>query len=120
MENSRKFAFIALNLLLVAVTVYLILFFENSVRIEEIRFLPRKILIALLIYILAQVVKRSVLGRREKYDWLYYIGLVVILMPVFLPNLFSFEIFKNSIRIGMLSFLIGPIIDTVKILRYER
>lgn len=120
MEVGRKVSLLGLNLALIALTVYLTLYFEQSSELNQFRFLPRIILIVLLIYILAQVIKRSVLRRREKYDWLYYIGLISILLPVFFPNILTFEAFKNCIRIGMLSFLVGPILDIYKILRHER
>lgn len=56
-------------------------------------------------YILLQIVRRKISRDRRWWDWLYYIGLSVMVLPVFFGNEENGAFFIGMARWGSFAFL---------------
>ncbi len=96
----------AIVLLVIAVLITGYYLFADSY--EDLKNVPTSLYISAIVYILIQLVKRSITKKMPWYDWFYYLGLLAIVMPFALPEkdwLFSMVIY------GSLSLVLPPLIE---------
>lgn len=115
-EKFKKSILYTLLVILIASSIYIIVYYTFAVKIGALRVLPTSFLLVVIVYILAQLGKRYFEHKTPWYNWLYYIGLAAIILP--LP-LFSMEgdwIFPIS-RYGSFFLLIPPLIEFIMLIR---
>ena len=89
-------------------------YWQNS-SLEALKEIPMYVMIFTLVYILIQILKRSIYKEQRWYDWLYYIGLIAIMLPTVMvseSNLSFFNIITDTCTL----FLIIPIVLEGKVL----
>jgi len=69
-----------------------------------------------LIYVLTQIVKRFVLKSNNWWDWLYYIGLIAVMLPTFIATESNVATFNFISDYGSIFLLIPALFDLKSIL----
>jgi len=77
---------------------------------------PMSIMVFTFVYILCQIGKRFAFKKQNWWDWLYYIGLVVIILPRFLATPENLSIFQTVTDIGILFLLVPVFFDGKQLL----
>ena len=106
---NNKIWGILLIVLRMAIAVIVSLYFWNNDSFESVKFIPIYILILCSIYIALQIARRYFLKTNYWHDWLYYISLCTILIPVLLCNQQNVGTMDLIEDIGVV-FLIIPLI----------
>ena len=111
---KKILSYIFASVLLVA-SLYINFYYWRVSEIDELRELPPMLLSALIIYLLIQLVKKSLNKNKVTwYDWIYYLGIVGIIIP--LVSFFSSGDWLFTVtRIGALLLLLPPIVSIIKI-----
>ena len=115
MKNSRLIRIIILIIMIVIGGIIINYYWRNDSLDSMVR-VPMGILIWTFAYILYQIGKRFFFKKRNWWDWLYYIGLVVIILPRSLAtpdNLSSFQLITDM---GILFLLIPVLFDGKQLL----
>lgn len=105
-----------LLVLLMASAFYVFIYYIQADEIRELRTLPTSFLIAVIIYILVQLIKRFLQKKMPWYNWLYYLGLVAVIVPLPLFSVQGDWVFSVT-RWGSLFLLIPPLIEFIVLLK---
>lgn len=108
MKNSRLIRVIVLIVMLIIGGIIINYYWKND-SLESMVSVPMSILIFTFAYILCQIGKRFLFKKRNWWDWLYYIGLVVIVLPRSLATPDNLSLFQTITDMGIL-FLLVPIL----------
>ena len=84
-------------------------YYWSSNSFASLKYPPMYIMVLAFCYMLLQILKRYMISRKNKWDWLYYIGLATMMLPIFLmddQSVFTFNLVNN---IGI-AFLIVPVL----------
>jgi hypothetical protein len=84
--------------------------------IDELRYLPPYLLTGLIVYIGTQLLKRYLKKKIAWYDWLYYVGLIAVVLPL-LAFFGTGDWLFAITSYGVLFFLVSPLIELIQILR---
>lgn len=79
---------------------------------EDLKNVPTTLYVAAIAYILIQLIKRNITKKMPWYDWLYYIGLLAIILPFALPEkewVFSLAIY------GSLALVAPPLFELIQL-----
>lgn len=87
-------------------------------QIIELRTLPTGFLIAVIVYILTQLIKRYLQKKMPWYNWLYYLGLIAVVLPLPLFSVQGDWIFSVT-RWGSLFLVIPPLIEIIALSRMK-
>lgn len=112
MKEKKWFRLFLLLMMLVCAAI-IMLYFWGREDLFSLKRLPLYIMIAALAYILIQILKRSIYKEQRWYDWLYYIGLVSIMIPTLLANEENQQFYHFLTDYGTL-FLIVPVVIEAK------
>lgn len=115
MESLRKNKLFELLLIvLMAILAGMcILYYWSIDSFESLKFVPMKIMIFAFCYILLQIFKRFIFQKQNWWDWLYYIGLLGIVIPSYFASIDNFNTMLLFAQIGTW-FLIIPLLLDVK------
>ena len=105
-----------LLVVLIAAALYIFFYYVMANSITELRTLPTSFLIAVIVYILAQLIKRFIQKKMPWYNWLYYLGLFAVIIPLPLFTAQSNWLFSVT-RYGSLFLLIPPVVEFVLLLK---
>lgn len=103
-------------LVIASLVVY---YYWSAASYLEVRYVPVKIMILLVVYILCHLLKRAVSKEQLWYDWLYYIGLVSVAIPVFIASPKNSAILLPAVQIGVM-FLVIPLLIEGYLITKER
>lgn len=90
-------------------------YYWRNWELNSLKEIPMYIMIVTLIYILIQIIKRAIFKEQRWYDWLYYIGLIAMMLPTVIATENNASIFNVVTDICTL-FLIVPILLEGKVL----
>lgn len=109
---KKALSYIFATILLIT-AVYINFYYWTVSEVDELRNLPPLLLTAVIIYLLVQLIKKSLNKNKVVwYDWVYYLGIVGILLP--LISIFSSgEWLFTVTKIGAIFLLIPPIIAVI-------
>ena len=119
MKNKRLIRFIILILMLLVGGVVINYYWQND-SLESMVSVPLVIMIFTFVYILCQIGKRFFFQKQNWWDWLYYIGLLVIILPRFLADSDNLGIFQTVTDIGILFLLVPVFLDGKQLLNDNR
>lgn len=105
-----------LLVILIASALYVFVYYILANEILELRTLPTSFLIAVIVYILTQLIKRFLQKNMPWYNWLYYLGLIAIIIPLPLFSTQGNWVFSVT-RWGSLFLLIPPLIEFLVLLK---
>lgn len=117
--GTNKFNRVTLYLLLIVLIVsglYVFSYYMLANEITELRTLPTSFLIAVIVYILAQLIKRFIQKKMPWYNWLYYLGLMAVIIPLPLFSVQGNWVFSVT-RYGSLFLLIPPLVEFLILIR---
>ena len=117
MKNSlNKGVHYLLLVVLIASALYVFVYYMLANEILDLRTLPTNFLIAVVVYIFAQIVKRFLQKKMPWYNWLYYLGLIAVVVPLPLFSVQGNWVFSVT-RWGSLFLLIPPLIEFLILLK---
>lgn len=95
---------------LIVSAVFIIIYYMLAKTMDDLRNLPAYFLLVVVAYIGAQLIKQLIHKKRPWYNWLYYLGLIAIVVPLPLFSVESESVFTIT-RVGAFFLLIPPIIE---------
>jgi len=101
-----------LLVVLIISALYVVGYYMLANEITELRSLPTSFLIAIIAYILAQIIKRFVQKKMPWYNWIYYLGLIAVIIPLPLFSVQGNWVFSVT-RWGSLFLLVPPLIEFI-------
>lgn len=110
MRNERLILAFAIIAKLIS-SVFICLYFWNATQLFEIKQIPLSILILAVIYIGLQMVTRKLSTVHNWWDWVYYIGLLSIMIPVTFANAKSELVFHLITDIGTICLVLPVLAD---------
>ena len=114
MKENKKLRAVLLAGMLACAGIIINYYWQNST-IESLKEIPMYVMILALVYILIQILKRSIYKEQRWYDWLYYIGLIAMMLPTILVSESNLTLF-NYITDTCTLFLIVPIVLEGKVI----
>lgn len=84
---------------------------------EGLKFVPMKIMIFAFCYILLQIIKRFIFRKQNWWDWLYYIGLLAIVIPSYLATDSNYSAMLLFAQVGTCFLIIPLIFDIIGLVR---
>ncbi len=87
------------------------LYYWNTNDFEAIKRLPIFLLLLCVLYILLQMLTRRLTKVNNWWDWVYYVGLVSIMLPVLFAKANNQHIFHLITDFGTLALLIPALVD---------
>lgn len=110
MKNTRGMtALILVGGLVISALV--ILYYWSVKEYLELKKVPVYVMILLIGYIVLQLLKRMLTKQQNWYDWLYYIGLASVAVPVFLATPSNFDTYLLISQLGTLFLAIPLLIE---------
>jgi len=107
---------VAMLLISLLLAVFIIVYYWQNRSLESMAYVPVYVMILSFGYVVAQIVKRSVIKKQFWWDWLYYIGLIAIVTPTFFANAANVKMFEWTTDYGTLFLVIPLILDGKKLL----
>lgn len=107
--KEKKLVRVVMLVAMLACAAIIVTYYWRNETLDAIIQVPMYIMIIALVYILIQILKRSMYKEQRWYDWLYYIGLIAIMLPTVLANEGNASIFHVLTDFGTL-FLIVPVL----------
>ena len=81
--------------------------------LSSIVFVPMYVVVMTFFYIILQIAKRYFISNKNWWDWLYYLGLIGILLPLYFAKEENLDTFQWVSDCGV-SFLIVPLLFDIK------
>ena len=103
---------------LILVTMFLLgnavsMYYWSNETLESMRVVPIFVMILALVYILMQILKRFMYKEKNWWDWLYYVGLLAIVLPTYFATEANLSTFQWITDFGSL-FLVLPLLFDFK------
>ncbi|MDX2362673.1 MAG: hypothetical protein QNK23_17825 [Crocinitomicaceae bacterium] len=115
MNKSRTLGLTMLVISLVLAVLIILYYWTNS-SFESMKYVPLYVMMMSFGYVLAQIIKRYVVRKQYWWDWLYYIGLIAIVVPTFFASTDNFTTLGWMTDVGTLFLIVPLILDGKKIL----
>lgn len=113
LKNKISRTFLLLLLILLIVTSgYIFVYYLLADTITELRSLPPFLIVAIVLYLLVQLLKRVLLKKRSWHLWIYGLGIIAILLPLPLYAVQNSWIFVVT-QIGSLLLFFLPLIELI-------
>tara|TARA_R110002072_G_scaffold256261_1_gene415081 strand:- start:11659 stop:12027 length:369 start_codon:yes stop_codon:yes gene_type:complete len=116
LKDSKLLKIVMLTTMLIFAGM-VIVYYWNSDSLESMKYIPMRILIFVFGYILIQISKRFVFRKQNWWDWLYYIGLIAVILPVYFVSDTSLETFQMIAKIGTISLVIPIVFDLIQLIK---
>ena len=94
---------------------FIIQYYWSTSELFELTVVPMYLMLIALGYILTQVLKRYLFKGRNWWDWLYYVGLTSMMLPIFFATIDNYTLFNVIADYGSFFFAIPLVLD-VKLL----
>src|SRR5690554_3573787 len=82
MNKFNKGVLYLLLVILIVSALFVFQYYLFASTITDLRTLPTSLLIAVIVYILTQLIKRFIQKKMPWYNWLYYVGIIAIIIPL--------------------------------------
>lgn len=110
MNSRRIFLGLAIIFKLV-LAVIICLYFWEATMLVELKQIPVYILVLTVVYIALQLVTRRISSVHHWWDWVYYFGLVSIMVTTMFANHSNENIFHWITDLGTLLLIFPPLAD---------
>lgn len=107
--NSKTILKLLFTIVLLGVGGVVTYHFFKIDSIEQIQHVPVYAMVLCLVYVLVQIIKRYVLKSQNWWDWLYYLGLLSVMIPPYMIDEGNASTFIGMANYGTI-FLIFPVI----------
>lgn len=114
MKIASKKIITKITLIALATIVSLLIvgYYWSNSSLSSITLVPITIMILALFYILIQIAKRFFIKEQNWWDWLYYIGLIAMMLPTVVANSANETYFHFITDYGTLFLIIPVLLDT--------
>ena len=103
------------SLALISLGGAVIYHFWSVSTVIEIQNVPILIMVLCLCYVLVQIVKRYFLKNDNWWDWLYYIGLISVMIPPYMIEEDNASTFMMLAKYGTFFLIIPAVADGIQI-----
>ena len=110
---------IALLIGLIVLGSLVINYYWTNSSLSSIVYVPMYVIVMTFFYILLQIAKRYFISNKNWWDWLYYLGLIGVLLPLYFANEENLDTFQWVTDYGVL-FLIVPLLFDIKELVFSK
>jgi hypothetical protein len=110
MRNERVI-FAVLIIAKLILSFILCFYFWNVTTITQLKQIPISIVLIAIIYIALQMLTRKLSTRHNWWDWVYYGGLVSIMITVSFATLEYFKVFQYIVELGTICLILPIFID---------
>jgi uncharacterized BrkB/YihY/UPF0761 family membrane protein len=86
-------------------------YFWSATNFISIKYIDFEVLIFTVIYIVLQLFTRKLTNVQNWWDWVYYGGLVSIMVSALLVNLENFNLFHSITTYGTLCLILPALVD---------
>ena len=100
--------------------VYILSHYWSTEQFSAIKQVPVNMMVAILIYIACHFFKRLLCRELGWWDWIYYLALISIVLPVLFADSTNENFFHWLIDIGTLFFLLPLIFDLKQIINSSK
>ena len=118
--NTPKFVFILLILAKLSLASTILWYYWNVNTLVEITKLPLYVLILTVVYIAFQMLTRRLSKKQNWWDWIYYIGLAEIMLPVVMAKPENEKMFHLLTDFGILFLLLPVLIDGYSFVKNQK
>jgi uncharacterized membrane protein HdeD (DUF308 family) len=106
--EKKKLIIVLATLGKLSISVFLIMYFWKAEDFITIKYIDIAIILLAIVYILLQLLTRKLSSAPHWWDWVYYIGLLCIMIASIFISQETFNVFHMLTRIGTV-FLILPL-----------
>ncbi|MGM0479115.1 MAG: hypothetical protein ACQERC_07805 [Bacteroidota bacterium] len=102
---------------LLAIALLIVGYYLFADNYADLKNVPTTLYVAAILYILIQLIKRNITKKMPWYDWLYYLGLIAIVLPFILPEkewVFSLAIY------GSFALIVPPLIELLQLIAKKK
>lgn len=117
---SRKVILLICVLAKIFLASTIIFYFWNSKDLEGFKRIPVSILILAVLYIIVQLYTRKISVSRSWWDWVYYFGLVSIMISVSLSNENNFKVYNVISDYGTFLLLLPALVELVFLIQDKK
>lgn len=116
MKNSKILKVLILVIMFLLGNAISMYYWSNGT-LGSMRNVPMFIMILVLIYILMQILKRFLYKEKNWWDWLYYIGLLIVILPTYFASENNLSTFQLMTDFGSLFFVLPLLFDFKKLVQ---
>lgn len=102
---------------LVVIGIIICFYYWVNSTLESMKHVPIYIMILAFVYILFQIIKRYISRNQNWWDWLYYIGLVVMMLPTLFLTDQNLTLFNLLTDVGIIFLIVPVLLDGFKLLK---
>jgi hypothetical protein len=114
MQKKSTLPKIATEVILLLIGLLIVVFAWSAVQIDEFRSIPVSVFILLIGYILLQVLKRYFFKEQNWFDWIYYLGLFGVVLPVFSSELLPEQSYLIVVKSLSITLIATPLLGWLK------
>lgn len=119
-EKSVRRWVLLLNIALIIIACLEASYYFRAKDQDTLIFVPLKVNLLLLGYIVLQFLKRILFKYRNWWDWIYFIGMIGLILPVFFGEHITYNFLFVLTGAGVVLLILPPLLDSFKLLWYER
>jgi hypothetical protein len=93
------------------------IYFWNAKTMSQVTNLPLWLLILTVVYISLQMFSRKYSDANHWWDWVYYIGLLSIMIPVSIMNEGNQQLCHLATDFGTLFLIAPPVVDAIVLMK---
>lgn len=112
----KRFFLMVILVLLILMGIGVFIYYLIASDIAQLRTLPPYLLMMVVVYIIGQLAKRFFQDETPWYGWMYYIGLIAVIIPLPFFSLQDNWIFVVT-RLGGLFLILPPLIEFLTLIK---
>lgn len=116
MDKNRILSVVFVVVLLIT-SGLVIQYYWTTDSFSGMKYVPMYVMIYVLIYIISQIARRYFLKRQNWWDWIYYIGLISMMLPIFFISDSNVSMYNTISDYGILFLLVPLIFDLKQIIQ---
>lgn len=97
----------------------IIAYYWTVSELDQIKFLPLGVVFMSFGYVLLQILKRYLFATNNWWDWLYYLGLLGVVLPLFLGTEENQVIFHLLTDYGTIFLIVPKIFDARELIKQK-
>lgn len=110
MKNEKLFRTL-ITVVLLVVGASIVAYYWSVDTLEGIKNVPVYVMVLCLAYVLIQILKRYLFKNQNWWDWLYYIGLISVMIPGYMATEENISTFAFISDFGTLFLIIPTLLD---------
>jgi hypothetical protein len=109
--NSKKLFKILITIALLAVGGWIVSYFWSVNTVDAVARLPFYVTVLCMVYVGLQILKRLIFKSQNWWDWLYYFGLISVMLPAYMITEETVGVYSLLTDYGTLFLIIPALMD---------